>query len=293
MEKAIEQAVGRVIEAMRENLGEQLTVDDMARTAMFSKFHFSRVFQRVTGVSPGRFLSAVRLQEAKHLLVTTSLTVTEISHRVGYTSVGTFSSRFRRSVGVSPTTYRQLGGFSPRLSLDRRRNSPQPRSATVRGEVRSAVTDSRLGLIFVGLFADPIPQGQPVRCAVLHRPGPYTLEDVPDGTWHLLAHSVAADLEEAVRDWSRLRLTNSGALGDRAAPGTRAPGARVSSTRAPDTRAHRGQTLCVGSGGPLDIRPDTGTRVADVHLHPVHDLDPPVLRALLDIRSVALTVGAA
>src|SRR5215212_10512242 len=67
MEKAIEQAVGRVIETMRENLGEQLTVDDMARTAMFSKFHFSRFFQRVTGVSPGRLLSAMRLQEAKHL----------------------------------------------------------------------------------------------------------------------------------------------------------------------------------------------------------------------------------
>ena len=54
MEKTIEQAVGRVIETMRENIGEPLTIDDMARTVMFSKFHFSRFFQRVTGVSPGQ-----------------------------------------------------------------------------------------------------------------------------------------------------------------------------------------------------------------------------------------------
>src|SRR5882757_316060 len=80
MEEVIESAVNRVIESMHRNLGEQLTVDDMARTAMFSKFHFSRVFQRATGVSPGRFLSAIRLQEAKRLLVSTELSVTEISH---------------------------------------------------------------------------------------------------------------------------------------------------------------------------------------------------------------------
>ena len=73
---------------MRDNIGEELTVDDMARAAMFSKFHFTRVFQRVTGVSPGRFLSAMRLQRAKDLLLTTSMNVADISVHVGYNSVG-------------------------------------------------------------------------------------------------------------------------------------------------------------------------------------------------------------
>src|SRR5437870_395167 len=62
MEDVAEQAVLRAIAAMRERLDEQLTVDDLARAAMFSKFHFTRLFQRLTGVSPGRFLSALRLQ---------------------------------------------------------------------------------------------------------------------------------------------------------------------------------------------------------------------------------------
>src|ERR687887_1129758 len=115
---------------MQQNLGERLTIDDMARSAMFSKFHFSRVFQRVTGVSPGRFLSAMRLEEAKRLLLTPSLTVADISHRVGYNSVGTFSSRFRHSVGVSPTTYRQLGGNPAELPAD------QSSEAETRGVVR-------------------------------------------------------------------------------------------------------------------------------------------------------------
>jgi len=257
MEKTIEQAVGRVIEAMRENLGEPFTVNDMARTALFSKFHFSRLFQRATGVSPGRLLSAMRMQEAKRLLVSTSLTVTEISHQVGYTSVGTFSSRFRTSVGVSPSTYRQLGGFTPPVGVDRTRPADAPRVATLRGEVRSTQPD-RLGLIFVGLFAEPVPEGQPVSCTVLHHAGPYTLSNVPHGTWYLLAHSVAAGLELAV---SRLPASE--------------------------------QELCVGSYGPLKIGPDTVFRRADLTLTPVHSLDPKVLPALLDIRSAALTVGAA
>lgn len=112
MGDCVERAVGRAIENMRANLGERLTVDDLARSAMYSKFHFSRAFLRVTGVPPRRFLSSLRLQEAMRLLDSTSLTVAEISHRVGYASVGTFGSRFQSSVGVSPTTYRRRGACS-------------------------------------------------------------------------------------------------------------------------------------------------------------------------------------
>jgi AraC family transcriptional regulator len=261
MEKTIELAVARVIEAMRENLGEQLTIDDMARTAMFSKFHFSRVFQRATGVSPGRFLSAMRLHEAKRLLVSTSLTVTDISHRVGYTSVGTFSSRFRNSVGVSPTTYRQLGNHPPRTASDGRRSVPSRRSATVRGDVSSAGTE-QLGLIFIGLFADPIPRGQPVRCTILHSPGPFALENVPMGSWYLLAHSLACGFEEAVYQ--------------------------------PPLDGVQAPALCVGCHGrPITIRPDTVSAAADLQLRPLPSPDPALLQALLDIRSVALSVGAA
>ena len=255
MDETIERAVGRVIVAMRENLSEQFTIDDMARTAMFSKFHFSRLFQRATGVSPGRFLSAVRFQEAKELLVSTSLTVTDISHRVGYTSVGTFSSRFRRSVGVSPTTYRQLGGFVPPPGDEQR--LPESRCAIVKGNTGTDLPD-QLGLIFVGLFADPVPQSQPVRCTVLHQPGEYVLEDVPQGSWYLLAHSVAAGLEDAVR-------------GPLAAD----------------------QALRVGFHGPIKIQPDTAVVSADIQLQPLPDQDPPVLNALLQVRSVALSVAAA
>lgn len=254
MDDPIEQAVRRAISAMHENLGEQLTVDDLARAAMFSKFHFTRVFQRTTGVSPGRFLSALRLQRAKDLLVSTSLSVADISIRVGYSSVGTFSSRFRRSVGMPPTSYRRQAGYAPYIVTDSTYRSAFPCTARVNGRVWPPTPDTA-GLVFIGLFPDRIPEGQPVRCAVLPQPGPYQFDAVPPGTWYLLAQMVATDPTRPT-------------LGD------------------------ADKAVCVATNGPLMIRKDMMIH-ADLLLQPVRALDPPVLLALLDARKLALARVAA
>ncbi|RZQ61297.1 AraC family transcriptional regulator [Amycolatopsis suaedae] len=163
---------------MSEKFGEQLTIDDVARAAMFSKFHFTRMFQQATGVTPGRFLSALRLAEAKRLLLSTPNSVADISHQVGYNSVGTFSTRFSARVGISPTLFRQRGGVAPANQL--------PGNTGSRAVVRGRLTAQ--GPVFVGLFPGRIPEGRPVCHTVLDGPGPYVLPGVPDGSWHLHAY---------------------------------------------------------------------------------------------------------
>lgn len=182
-------AVERAIATMHDNLGEQLTVDDLARAALFSKFHFSRMFRRVTGISPGRFLSALRIAEAKRLLLTTSVTVAEVGHRVGYHSVGTFRSRFRAGVGISPITYRQLGGVVSTLPVPTA--NPSGASVVVRGWVHGP-DGERLGRVFVGAFPTRVPEGVPVRHTVLPGPGGYRLQDLPVGTWYMVAYAVGS-----------------------------------------------------------------------------------------------------
>ncbi len=194
MEASTLRAVERSIQAMRDNLGEHITIDDMARAAMFSKFHFSRLFQRVTGVSPARFLSALRIEEAKRLLVTTSSTVADIGHEVGYNSIGTFSSRFSRSVGLSPIAYRRHGGVVGQVPVDDR-SAVEGRATTLLGRADGVPATMR-SPIFLGLFRGRIPEGRPVRYAVLRGPGSYTLPAVPPGQWYLTAQSLGETVDD-------------------------------------------------------------------------------------------------
>jgi AraC family transcriptional regulator len=191
MDEIVRQAVARAIMTMRERLGERLTIDDLARAAMFSKFHFTRVFLRATGLSPGRFLSALRLAEAKRLLTTTSVSVADISHQVGYNSVGTFSARFSGSVGLSPSLYRQRRGMAPPMAEQPGRGP----GATIRGQLHTT-SACDVGPVFVGLFPARIAEGTPARCALLAGPGPYALADVPTGSWFLFAHAYGTGVPE-------------------------------------------------------------------------------------------------
>src|SRR5260370_24577918 len=109
MNSAVEGAIGSRWEGYRE----PLSLTDIAKSAILSRFHFSRVFREVTGLSPGRYLSAVRIYEAKRLLVSTSLSVTDISFEVGYNILGSFTNRFTASVGISPARFRRSPQSAP------------------------------------------------------------------------------------------------------------------------------------------------------------------------------------
>lgn len=192
-------AVERVITSMWERYDEPLSLEEMADLAVFSRFYFSRVFRSITGTSPGRFLTVIRLYKAKNLLLETTMSVTDISYQVGYNSPGTFSSRFTRSVSISPARYRYLSEVGiPALAL------PAATGQDL-GGLRGTVTAPEAGVpmrVYVALFDSAIPQGTPVACAVLDGAESYQLSAVPEGQWFLHATAVAVrDLDP--RPWMR------------------------------------------------------------------------------------------
>ena len=85
---------------------EALGVDDLARAAGLSRAHFSREFRRAFGESPHAYLLTRRLERAAALLRTTDRSVADICFSVGLQSVGSFTTTFTRTYGVSPTAYR-------------------------------------------------------------------------------------------------------------------------------------------------------------------------------------------
>ena len=85
---------------------EQLGVDDMARAAGLSRAHFSREFSAAFGESPHTYLLTRRMERAAALLRNTDRSVAEVCFSVGLRSVGSFTTTFKRTYGVTPTAYR-------------------------------------------------------------------------------------------------------------------------------------------------------------------------------------------
>ena len=85
-----------------------LDLAQLARAANVSERHFSRSFRRSYGETPYQYLLSRRLERARHLLRTTDMQVAEICLAVGFTSVGSFTTTFRRHVGITPLDYRRL-----------------------------------------------------------------------------------------------------------------------------------------------------------------------------------------
>ncbi|MBV9774265.1 MAG: helix-turn-helix transcriptional regulator [Gemmatimonadetes bacterium] len=189
------EAVDRVIRTLRERYREPLTLDAMARVAFSSPYHFNRVFRQITGVSPGQYLAAVRLEAAKRLLLTTHLSVTAICYEIGYNSVGSFTTLFTALVGVSPHRLRRLDRNALGGVL---RSLPQAaRAASGRETLRVEAPPGFDGQVFVGLFPTAIPRGRPLACAVADGPGGVQLPPVADRSCYAFALGLGRDRHPA------------------------------------------------------------------------------------------------
>jgi AraC-like DNA-binding protein len=85
---------------------ERLDVEDMAAAAGLSRAHFSREFRRAFGESPHHYLLTRRLERAAALLRMTDWSVAEVCLEVGLVSIGSFTTTFKRTYGMTPTEYR-------------------------------------------------------------------------------------------------------------------------------------------------------------------------------------------
>lgn len=201
---------------MHSHLQDPLTLQEIANAAQLSPFHFHRVFRSITGVPPCVYLAALRIEQAKNLLLKTDLSVTSICFNVGYNSLGTFTTRFTQFVGATPTQFRKISQDKALHSFlqdwDLLKNSlAQIRQCPEKSMIEGKITASRPfeGLIFIGVFPDPVPQGPPVSYTVVAEPGNYALTLIPEGKYYLLAATLPCsdDVIEILEARSSLRCT--------------------------------------------------------------------------------------
>ncbi|MEU8813139.1 AraC family transcriptional regulator [Actinoplanes sp. NPDC048796] len=100
-------ALRRVRDHIDRHSADQIRLSDLSRLAGMSRFHLVRAFRSAYGVTPIHYLSRRRIAHAQELLRHANLTVTEVCMAVGFSSLGSFSSRFTELVGESPAAYQR------------------------------------------------------------------------------------------------------------------------------------------------------------------------------------------
>ena len=101
--------IDRVIDYMSDHLNQPLKLEELAKVACFSEFHFHRVFRAMTGETVNDFTNRLRLEKAARLLKRTRQSATTIALECGFSSSAAFSRSFNHAFNTSPTQYRKSG----------------------------------------------------------------------------------------------------------------------------------------------------------------------------------------
>jgi AraC family transcriptional regulator len=185
IENVHKQTVEKVIQRISNNLDENISLEEMANMVYLSPFHFNRVFRRVTGIPPKEFLCALRIEKSKELLENTNLRILDICLNVGYSSMGTFTTRFRKAVGVSPREFRR-GKVLEYIA----EQSDGLKLKGIKGEI--IINSSFKGEIYIGVFEGGLPSGVPISCQTLHQQGSYYVPINKNGEFTLFAVAITS-----------------------------------------------------------------------------------------------------
>jgi AraC family transcriptional regulator len=98
----------RVLDYISTNIDKEITLAQLAEVAGLSVFHFARTFTRAMGVSPHRYVSRIRLENAMAEIAAGKLSLAEIAFNAGFSSQASFTRAFYRVSGLTPGEYRTL-----------------------------------------------------------------------------------------------------------------------------------------------------------------------------------------
>ncbi|MDF2958544.1 MAG: transcriptional regulator [Paenibacillus sp.] len=188
--------IDEVINYIHQNIFEPLPLSRLASHVAYSPYHFTRIFKERMGIPPLYYVSSLRLQKAKDLLLRTNLSIRDIGLEIGQQSLGTFTTRFTERVGVTPSDFRnstrQADNHLRSLQQLNDWRTPYPilnQHGTIEGTVRATVPFE--GVVLIGLFAKPIPEGLPLYGTLISSMEDFCITGVKPGTYYLMATSVS------------------------------------------------------------------------------------------------------
>lgn len=186
-----ESIVEQAIDYMKQHLDRELTTEEIARVVGYSESHFIRLFKEVTGISPRSFLSALRIEEGKKKLLQPNDSLLKVVLSLGFLSIGSFSSRFKQTVGVSPVKFRKTSEKLAKNLMEEQELNNYEEDTVSTISCRVHYPESFKGVIFVGVFPRPIPDQRPLKgTAFKNGRQECSFSDIPPGDYYILAAGI-------------------------------------------------------------------------------------------------------
>lgn len=191
---------------MREHNDRDLSVEALAEVFGYSKFHFSREFKKIIGVTPNEYWSALKMERSLSELERAS-SITSAHLKTGYQSTGTFTSSFQKATGFTPGEYqaeiqklsiwnsaKNYEGKSDKVFTHYSFDKKDP--ATFQERTLSVVCqmpDDFRGLIFVGMFTKPMPNEAPVLGKAMTKTNRCVIDQIPNGEYYALVCAIRSN----------------------------------------------------------------------------------------------------
>ncbi|WP_205948465.1 helix-turn-helix transcriptional regulator [Pueribacillus theae] len=192
--------INEVITYIHEHIYDPLPLSRLSSYAGYSPYHFTRIFKEKIGLSPLYYVSSLKLEKAKDLLLHTNFSVRDIGMEIGQQSLGTFTTRFTKRIGVTPSKFRnsalEAGEHFDKLRTINHWSLPLLKTnqdLIVKGTVSAEVPFQ--GIILIGLFPKPIPEGLPLYGTLLSSLGDFCFTDVKPGIYYMMATSVSWEMK--------------------------------------------------------------------------------------------------
>lgn len=193
--------IEKISRYIQENMDREITLKDIAEYINYSEFHLSRTFKKQTGYSIRQYIEAIKVAKGIEKLFDDKGSVTDIAYDVGHKSPGTFSNTFKKHTGIAPKRYLPESGqayhflmqwIKKREILMHYDNFFETNNS-LQIEVRYP-NNYEPKITCIGLFRTAIPKEEPIVGIATVERTKIRIENVPDGSFFLLACEILEDL---------------------------------------------------------------------------------------------------
>jgi AraC-like DNA-binding protein len=189
---------------MREHTKRELSIEEMAHKYGYSKFHFSREFKKIMGVTPSKYWAALKMEQSLSDLER-SKSILNAHLKTGYQSTGTFTTSFKNATGFTPGEYQEeinkLTMWSEVKSYEGKsdviythysfdRKDPATFQKHTLSVTCHAPEDFK-GLLFLGMFSSPLPSEPPVIGKAMTKTNVrFVIDQIPNGEYYALVCAI-------------------------------------------------------------------------------------------------------